>query len=324
MKKLIIWTVLLCCGQIMAQTVSTAEYFFDMDPGVTNGTKIALNSNMGNLSQKLMVPTASLSTGFHSLYIRIMDEDGQWGLYDRSPFYTQRFDNTAVIEKAEYYIDDDPGVGHATSLSMNTNTGTLDQSFTISMSGLTKGFHSIHIRTQDSQGQWSLYDRKSFFIKDFLEMADIVSAEFFIDSDPGIGSGSAITFAEPGSLQSFTAPVLSDLAQGEHIFYVRVRNSEGKWSIYDAQAFTVNGALGLGESILDKVTVYPNPFLGKLLIKSAGLHIEKLTLYDTLGKTVFESKENKQSYELSQLGAGTYILNLKTNRGSASYRLLKK
>ncbi|MDO7173869.1 T9SS type A sorting domain-containing protein [Mariniflexile sp. AS56] len=326
MKKLITISVLLCFLLAQAQNeVKTAEYFYDSDPGVGNGNAITLNANTGSLNQKLTIPTTTLSAGFHSLHIRSRDAQNQWGLYDRAIFYKGIFDTSNTIAAAEYYFDTiDPGVGSATLLAVNTNTASLVQQFMIPITSLDTGFHSIHIRTKDGGGQWSLYERRTFYLNNFAARPDIVAAEYFVDSDPGVGNGLPLNFTESGDTQMVNAPIESfNLADGEHIFYIRVQNSQGVWSIYDTQAFNVEGALGLEESILKQVSIFPNPFKNHLNIKSSGFKIDKLILYDNLGRKVFSSLENREVYELSNLQSGIYILNLQTDKGSASYRIIK-
>ncbi|WP_372938360.1 T9SS type A sorting domain-containing protein [Seonamhaeicola sp.] len=48
-----------------------------------------------------------------------------------------------------------------------------------------------------------------------------------------------------------------------------------------------------------------------------------MEIYDTLGKTVYSSSENKSNLDLSNLKSGLYILNLKTNSGAASFKIIK-
>jgi hypothetical protein len=62
--------------------VKSAEYYFDTDPGAGNGTTILAQD--GNFNQTLeaiiggAIP-APVSIGYHTLYIRPMDEEDEWG-----------------------------------------------------------------------------------------------------------------------------------------------------------------------------------------------------------------------------------------------------
>ena len=310
---------------VSASKIASAEYFFDSDPGAGQATALSIKTNTGTVEQTYSIPTVDIESGFHSLYIRTKDENGGWSHYDRQSFYIGSLEQGKKITTAEYFFDTDPGVGSGSTLTVNTNTGNLVQTFTISIADLDVGFHSLYIRTKDDIEGWSLYDRQLFYISEPIDATDITDAEYFVDSDPGVGNGLAVNFTETGSSQNFTAPISSlNLANGEHIFYIRVKNSAGEWSIYDTRAFTVDDTLGLGDAILNQVSVYPNPFTAQLNIKTGSFQILKMVIYDNLGRTVFTTTKNQKSYDLSALNPGVYITNLQTDKGAASYKVIKE
>ena len=122
MKKLLLLVFTLISLATNAQSITSAEYFFNSDPGVGNGTSLTVNGNSGQLTQTFSVPTTGLSEGFNSLYIRTFNNDNNWGLYDRQSFYLKSFD-TFTISAAEYFFNTDPGVGNGTALGVDTNSG---------------------------------------------------------------------------------------------------------------------------------------------------------------------------------------------------------
>src|SRR5882757_362177 len=67
------------------------------------------------------------------------------------------------LNSAEYFFDTDPGKGSGTSLTVTTGDSIL---FTgnISSSGLTNGFHFLFIRAKDTNGKWSMFERRMFFV----------------------------------------------------------------------------------------------------------------------------------------------------------------
>ncbi|WP_416448252.1 T9SS type A sorting domain-containing protein [Leeuwenhoekiella sp. A2] len=326
MRKIFIIISLLGFFGARAQGIKEAEYFFDIDPGVQQGNSISLSDNNGGLSEKLNIPTTSLTPGFHAVYIRTRDQENQWGLYDRASFYKTSFVSASTITKGEYYFDEnDPGVGNASELSINTNSGNLSQSFTIPLGNLNNGFHVLNIRTQDNNNKWSLYDRTTFYIKKIVENPELEAVEYFVDSDPGIGMGLSANFTETNNGQMFDAPIASlNLANGEHIFYVRIRDSSGNWSIYDSQAFTVDEVMGIADNIRKILSVYPNPFQDKINFSSEGVDIVRIEIYDTLGKTVCSDLNTKGALDLSYLPSGIYIMHVQTNKGNASYKIHKR
>lgn len=326
MKRNIFFYVLIfTCYLGTSQSISSVEYFFNTDPGVGNGTALAVNSNTGALTQTFTISTSTLSEGFNNLYLRTQNSNGNWALYDRELFYLKSF-NTLTISAAEYFFDTDPGVGNANALSVDSNTGELTQAYTITTGSLSVGFHSFYLRTQDSDGNWSLYDRQIIYIKDFDFSSDeVISAEYFIDSDPGIGNGTSIVFGNASqSTQSLNVDT-TGLGDGEHLFYVRVQDTSGDWSIYDTALFTIDSSLNVEDNLLSNISLLPNPFENKLSLKlPSNIQIIKTEIYNTLGQTVYFSLENKSSLDLTNLESGLYILSLKTNQGSASFKIVKK
>ncbi|WP_303316902.1 T9SS type A sorting domain-containing protein [Flavivirga abyssicola] len=325
MKRYLLSVFLLLSFSCLAQTITSAEYFFNTDPGIGNGTSLSVNSNTGQLVQSFSIATTGLTDGFNTLYIRTLNSDSNWSLYDKQSFYLKNF-NTSIIASAEYFFNTDPGIGNGTSLSVNSNTGQLNQVFSIPATSLSEGFHNFYLRTQNSNGDWSLYDRQIIYIKDFdLSPDEVSAAEYFIDSDPGIGNGTSIVFGD-ASLSSQTLNIDSTgLANGDHLFYVRVQDTNGDWSIYDTALFTIDSSLGVDNNLLSEISLLSNPFENDLSLKiPSNIQILKTKIYNNLGQTVYSSLENKSTLELYNLVCGLYILNLKTNYGNTSFKIIKK
>jgi hypothetical protein len=56
------------------------------------------------------------------------------------------------INKAEYFIDTDPGFGLATPISVSTPANDVSLSFQVNTSGLAQGFHMMVLRARDEPG----------------------------------------------------------------------------------------------------------------------------------------------------------------------------
>ncbi|MEM6517623.1 MAG: hypothetical protein AAF688_15685, partial [Bacteroidota bacterium] len=233
MKKLLCFSFVLSFGFVFAQ-ITAAEYFFDTDPGVGNGSSLSVSGN--TIDQDFSIPTTGLSEGIHKLYIRLINDNGQWSLYDNNVFYVNPSqDNSTQISGAEYFIDTDPGVGNGNSLSVTGNT--INQDFSIPTVGLSSGVHKLHIRFLNTDGSWSLYDKRIFYINPNNEnTAQIIGAEYFIDTDPGIGNGTALTVTGSQIDQNFNIPT-GGLSDGSHKLFIRLINDDGGWSLYDSQLF---------------------------------------------------------------------------------------
>ena len=217
--------------------IASAEYFIDTDPGVGSGTALTMTGNV--IDQNYNIPTTGLSDGTHKLYVRVINDDGSWSLYDKNVFYINpNQSNTASITSAEYFIDTDPGIGNGTSLTMTGNI--IDQNYNIPTTGLSDGIHKLYVRVINDDGTWSIYDKNVFYINpNQTNTAAIASAEYFIDTDPGIGSGTALTMVGNVIDQNYNI-LTTGLSNGIHKLYVRVINDDGSWSLYDKNVFYIN------------------------------------------------------------------------------------
>jgi len=71
----------------------------------------------------------------------------------------------------------------------------------------------------------------------------ILSAEYFIDADPGVGNGTPL-LPEDGNFNSlfekFSSNIsTSSLSEGIHTLYVRLKNSDDTWGKTFAKTFIV-------------------------------------------------------------------------------------
>lgn len=220
--------------------IAQAEYFVDLDPGVGSGTPISIPS--GDVSNfTFTVPTTSLSAGFHFLAIRTKGVDGRWGIFEARGFYvsTATSDVSNIIE-AEYFFDFDPGTGGGTPLSIPSGASS---NFTVSIptGSLAKGFHYLAIRTKGADGKWGIFESRGFYITDIAAAINIVGAEYFIDTDPGIGNALPLVVnpEAPDINQSFTIDVPPSLSAGDHIIGIRVLSADGLWSIEELDTIQV-------------------------------------------------------------------------------------
>lgn len=137
--------------------------------------------------------------------------------------------DTSVI-RMEYFVDTDPGVGHATSMNVPASADVTFP-FTVNLTGYSTGYHKLYIRTRDNLGRWSLTAKRNIEVLPAQTQNSVVSGEYFIDQDPGFGAGTPINVSTADTMvfQSFTS-TLSGLAEGFHKLYGRFRDTYGNWS----------------------------------------------------------------------------------------------
>ncbi len=225
-----------------AADITAAEYFFDADPGVGNGTALSVGASGGVVNFAAAIPT-SLSPGFHFLSIRTKGADGIWGLFDKRGFYISGTTaNAADITAAEYFFDADPGVGNGTALSVGASGGVVNFAAVIPTS-LSPGFHFLSIRTKGSDGIWGLYDKRGFYISTAaVNAADITAAEYFFDADPGVGNGTALSVGASGGVVNFTPAIPTSLSPGFHFLSIRIKGQDGVWGLYEKRGFYISTA----------------------------------------------------------------------------------
>ncbi|MCK9271408.1 MAG: PKD domain-containing protein, partial [Bacteroidales bacterium] len=217
------------------------EYFFDEDPGYGNASGVyAYSSNLGGFN--FLIPMDELTDGYHLLFVRVKDTSSVWTQTMTRSFLKTRLvkDPDPNISKMEYFIDEDPGLGGAISLPLTQNPLPVVEAL-IPLDDYTDGLHNIFVRSQDENGRWS----ETFvrpFLKSYLpeDVAYVVGLEYFVDDDPGVGNGTAVSVPNPGAAieRSFVVN-LGVQTPGEHRLFVRAIDSRGHWSLVYNQLIEV-------------------------------------------------------------------------------------
>ena len=224
-----------------AQTISSAEFFVDVDPGLGNGTAITVpNSATSNFTAT--IPTTLLSAGFHFACVRTKDSDGKWGLFETRGFYiTNAANNVGNIIAAEFFVDADPGVGNGTPITVPSGS-TATFLATVPTTSLAAGFHFVAIRTKDADGKWGLFETRGFYIStQTANMGDITNMEYFFDTDPGVGNAMPLSITPSQNIsQSFIIPVPIGIGNGQHFVAIRFND---EWGLFDFDTITVSGVV---------------------------------------------------------------------------------
>jgi len=234
-----------------AVNLTRGEYFFDADPGFGNGTSIAMTPSSAVSIAVNNISISSLSPGFHTISFRFRDDQKRWTHAYAQTFYIvppTAFPTATTITNAEYFFDTDLGAGNNTSLPVPIgNPMTINP--TISVSGLTTGFHKLGIRYRDNRGRWSHAEVRSFYIfnANLNTPAEIVTAEYFVDTDPGIGAGTKIPgIVQGATLDQLVALDMTGIPTGAHTLNIRVKDSKGLWSYHESAPFTVSSCIPPG------------------------------------------------------------------------------
>ncbi|WP_100610158.1 T9SS type A sorting domain-containing protein [Confluentibacter lentus] len=107
-------------------------------------------------------------------------------------------------------------------------------------------------------------------------------------------------------------------------YYVRAYATNTTGTSYGSEENFITSTLGLEEELLkNSIGLYPNP-VNNLLYLSSNIKVEKVSLFDVLGKRIDNIKIENDAINLSNIKIGIYLLKIETDRGSLVKRIVKK
>jgi hypothetical protein len=144
------------------------EYFLDTDPGFGRGKSISFTPGKNVTNISFTADVSGLTQGFHRLYTRFKNAEGQWSLTNVRSFYKETFggpEPVAIITGIEYFIDADPGFGKGKNVPLTPGFDISDLMFEVDMTDVTIGNHQLYVRAKDSSGAWSLTNMGTFKVE---------------------------------------------------------------------------------------------------------------------------------------------------------------
>ena len=193
---------------------------------------------------------------------------GELKLYGTSPVNTSV--GFTTITGAEYFVDTDPGEGSGTAFQ--PKDGAFDSEVEailpkdLNVTGLSVGPHLVGVRYKDNNNTWGDVLYQTIHVYDAnpsgsgsggsdgggsggssVGFATISAAEYFVDTDPGEGSGTAFQ-PQDGAFDSEVESILpkdlnvTGLSVGPHLVGVRYKDNNNTWGdvlyqtihVYDA------------------------------------------------------------------------------------------
>ncbi len=144
------------------------------------------------------------------------------------------------LARAEYYFDQDPGIGNGHALPVDPKQKHQRITHSISTEGLSRGAHKLFIRMLDTEGQWSVPHQHTVFVVQnaFQRPVSLARGAWqlnsFFDEQakplPAAGKES-----ESFAFELNTAP----LQPGSHSLEVRFQDEYGNWGLPEKHAFFV-------------------------------------------------------------------------------------
>ncbi|MDZ4750400.1 MAG: PKD domain-containing protein [Flavobacteriales bacterium] len=230
--------------------IEVAEYFFDNDPGEGNGsTLIAFDGNFSDAFEKVFAEGVNIpASGLHRIYVRVANNSGDWSATFSTSISIEDILSVRNISitASEYFFNTDPGEGNAiTLLAFDGNyNGAFEAAFANSLSVPIAGAHTLSVRSRGLDGSWSELFSTVFAVEEAITARDlkITQGEFFWNTDPGEGAGTALIAFDGNfnnAFESAFANGVSSPGNGLHKLYVRMRGLDGEWSETFSIAMTI-------------------------------------------------------------------------------------
>lgn len=215
------------------------EYSFDGDPGVGNGKVITLPA-IPDIDNIFSFDVSTLTDGIHLLRYRIMDDYNNWSLTQTVSFLKlggNSNSSVALLKKLEYAFDASPAItGNGIQVELPAVT-SIDSLFTLDVKNIADGIHMLYYRVQDIDNKWSLPQATSFLkFGGDNNGSNITRIEYFVDTDPGVGKGTALPFTPGNNItDTFTFVISGKGNDSISTLYIRVQDNTGAWSLWYSQ-----------------------------------------------------------------------------------------
>lgn len=329
MKRFILVAIILVTAfHSRAQSNATEiEYFLDTDNGFGLNTVLNITTPDTDITQQVLADIPlSTEIGYHKLYIRVKDINGNWSHTTRKNIEVVAPLTQNNIIMGEYFLDQDPGFDAGTAFSINPENEDIEQQFSAQILATTElGYHKLYGRVKDSKGNWSQTFRKNIEVYE-NPVTNLVEIEYFFEDDLGFGSKSIEPIGTPAMDGKWTFNVPypeGNFDINNEFLFIRVKDSNGNWSI----TTTVDEIVTLGtENWIQKSTlVYPNPFNDNLFIDiQDDIQVNTINIYNMLGKRVYQTNFESQNIDLTVLSKGIYMMQLDSDQGKATFKIIKQ
>ncbi|MBL4662263.1 MAG: T9SS type A sorting domain-containing protein [Flavobacteriaceae bacterium] len=96
------------------------------------------------------------------------------------------------------------------------------------------------------------------------------------------------------------------------------------WIIENNPIITDDCNLGIEDAAIGSINIYPNPVTDILTIDVSNSSITALYVYDSLGKLVLQKGRGFYQLDVSSLPTGLFFLQLETDRGVFTHKIIKE
>jgi hypothetical protein len=201
---------------------------YSIDEFVTEGNGTLINTKRtSQLDTAFNIDVSTLEPGIHKLYFRSQNEDGAWSLPSSQTFYIPEREKAENVIELEYSIDKYLREGQGHSVLINANS-SIDTAFSLDVSGLKPGIHTLYTRAKNDFGRWSLPTKQTFYISK-KEDVKIISFNYKVYNDAMDGDWQTVELNPAQSHLDTTLQLdVKDLEEGtDYSIELYAQNSKG-------------------------------------------------------------------------------------------------
>ncbi len=263
-----------------APLITEANYYFDGNSN--NSFNIPITQAADIIDLNVAINTTSLSNGIHRMYLRTKDNEGKWSVAHVYLFY--KTSSPISIVKVEYYIDNNALI----DVPVTQSTDIIDLNFSVNISSLPIGLHKMYLRTKDAEGKWSVTNVHLFYKSANSANPNITQSEYFFDTDPGFGNGTSLAITPSADISDAIFTInISALTVGNHKFFLRTKDADGKWSITNYLEFINNQSLPVSWLNFTADAVADNVLLKWMVANE--INVEQYTIEHSLNGVTFNT-----------------------------------
>jgi hypothetical protein len=197
------------------------------------------------------------------------------------------------ISRIEYFFNTDPGFGHATAVTGFTPSANVAGfPASIDVSSVSDGANILYMRSKDGNGKWSITNVIPF-VKVDVSTYNVVRAEYFLNTDPGLGKATPFTLPVSADIskQAITLNIES-APLGINNLYIRTEDNHGIWSLTNRLAF-IKGTVPANITILEYY-IDTDPGVGKAtqVVLTPGQDISNYTFNVNVSSLAANSTHN--------------------------------
>jgi PKD repeat protein len=225
--------------------ISRYEYWYNNNYAQKVSVSPTANQNFQVIAA---LSTTTLNEGLNTIHIRFRDNAQNWSSVVSQFFYKLPAASAVAnkIKTYEYWFDNNYNQKVSTNVSAQQNVQVVSQ---INTNTLSPGLHTFHFRAKDQTNKWSVVT-SSFFVKPNIQEDlnnTIAGYEYWFDNNynakTSVGSINAAVYTHAQAIPA------SSIEEGLHIFHIRYKDKNGRWSapasqfIYKTKAESLSGNL---------------------------------------------------------------------------------